>query len=373
MAESAPRRGGPRLLTTGRGRGEAPLTLRSPQTRLESLATRFAVVAFVLTAIVVVLVMAGQRLPLGGADSLGALAAWPASVASGLGFALSYLRSSRRPDLAWRRRLPWVKRIIDLIALISAVAMVASIIVHAVFQVFQLGFRGLTVDPLGGAALAGAAAAACAYFAVIIADEVTSVVVVGLVVADLFLGTLASMIQSPEATWWQFHFSRLGNDTGINGYQFNISLQIAGLLLTTLANHIGHDIALGLRHRGIRDPRRITILTWEFAAIGICMIVVGSVPDAVNFPVHVSAGAGMVVSFLAFFLTLLRLAPGLPKDFTATSFVVVAAVAAAILLWVPLGYYNLTGMETMAAGVLFAWLFLLARTTQAYAEEPATG
>ncbi|RAD52714.1 DUF998 domain-containing protein, partial [Burkholderia multivorans] len=81
----------------------------------------------------------------------------------------------------------------------------------------------------------------------------------------------ASMIQSPEATWWQFHFSRLGNDTGINGYQFNISLQIAGLLLTTLANHIGHDIALGLRHRGIRDPRRITILTWEFAAIGICM------------------------------------------------------------------------------------------------------
>ncbi len=129
--------------------------------------------------------------------------------------------------------------------LISAVAMVASIIVHAVFQVFQLGFRGLTVDPLGGAALAGAAAAACAYFAVIIADEVTSVVVVGLVVADLFLGTLASMIQSPEATWWQFHFSRLGNDTGINGYQFNISLQIAGLLLTTLANHIGHDIALG--------------------------------------------------------------------------------------------------------------------------------
>ncbi|GAA1640472.1 hypothetical protein GCM10009700_29080 [Brevibacterium sanguinis] len=376
MGDSDPRRGGPRLLTSADGsrsvRTRTTRPGRSSRTRLESLATRLSVIAFVIVALGVGVSIRGETIPLGGEDSLGALTGWWTALTAGLGFGLSYLLAGRRTELAWRRRLPLVKRALDLLALTSAVALVANIAMHAIFQVFQLGFLGLEVDWLGGAALAGAAASVMTYFAVVIGDEVTSVVVVGLVVTGLFMGTLASMIQSPEATWWQFHFSRLGNDTGVNGYQFNVSLLITGLLLTTLANFIGRDIDLGLRHRGIREPGRVTVLTWEFAAIGICMIVVGLVPDAVNFPVHVSAGAGMVVAFVAFFLTLLRMIPGLPRDFTATSFTVIAAIAVSIALWVPLGYYNLTGMETMAAGVLFAWLFLLARMTRAYAEPPVT-
>lgn len=360
----------PRLLTTHKGSRMDPATLRSPRTRLETRATRLSMVVFVLTAIIVVILMRGERLPLGGAGSLGALAAWPAAIASGFGFAVTYLLDSRGPRLQWRRGLPWLKRFVDLTALVAAVALIANIAVHAVFQVFQLGFIGLTIDPIAGAALAGAAASTCAYFAVLIGDEVTTVLVVGLVVTGLFTGTLAAMIQSPEATWWQFHFSMLGNGTGAAGYQFNLSLVVTGLLLTTLANFVGRDIEVGLTLRGVPAHRRITILTWEFAAIGLCMMVVGLVPDAVNFPVHVSGGAGMVVTFVAFFLTLLRLVPGLPRDFIATSFTVIAAIAAAIVLWVPIGYYNLTGMETVSAGLLFAWLFLLARTTQAYAEAP---
>lgn len=96
------------------------------------------------------------------------------------------------------------------------------------------------------------------------------------------------------------------------------------------------------------------------------MAVVGLVPDAVNFHVHVGAASGMVVLFAAFAFGALRFIPGLPRDLIAFTLFVVAGILIAILLWVPIGYYNLTGMELIAAGLLFAWLFVLVRAADAY-------
>jgi hypothetical protein len=43
----------------------------------------------------------------------------------------------------------------------------------------------------------------------------------------------------------------------------------------------------------------------------------------------------------------------------------------AVLLWVPIHYYNLTGMEFIAAGLLFAWLTVFVRAIAAYARPAA--
>lgn len=37
---------------------------------------------------------------------------------------------------------------------------------------------------------------------------------------------------------------------------------------------------------------------------------------------------------------------------------IAAGIVVSILLWIPIGYYNLTGMELVAASLLFAWLLV---------------
>lgn len=346
---------------------------RSASAHRESRATRAATVAFVVAAAATIALAGGEHLPLGGPDSLGALAGWVCGVLAAASYAAAYALpggGASDPALAWRRGLPLAKRVVDVAALSVAMGMLAYLVVIAVAQVFQTGFRGLDVDPLGGGVLAGFAAAALGYLAALLGARVTSTSIAALAVSVLFMGTLASMISSPDESWWQLHFSQLGNTAGVTGYRFNLALIITGLVITALANYVGRSFELGLRERGVDPGRRVRVLSWLFAGIGLCMIVVGLVPDVVNQAVHVGAASGMVLLFAGFAYGALRHLPGLPRDLVVFTIVVVAGIVVAILLWVPIGYYNLTGMELIAAGLLFAWLFVFVRSAEAYGARP---
>ena len=106
-----------------------------------------------------------------------------------------------------------------------------------------------------------------------------------------------------------------------------------------------------------------------FACIGVLHAIVGLVPDAVNFAVHVGSASGMVVLFVVYATVALRRLPGVPKDFGGFTVGIVVGIAVSILLWIPIGYYNLTGMEFIAAGLLFAWLMVFVRMATVYGGE----
>lgn len=307
---------------------------------IESRSTTWAVVAFILSALLVAAVYGPARLPLAGSTSLGALAAWTAAAFSGLGFGASYYLESKRNPQSWRLELPLIKRIIDIIALSATIMMLCHLLLVAISYLFQMGFVGMTVDRYGGAVLAGGATA--------------------------FVGTMASMIAAPDQAWWESHFSALGNSESRSGERFNLTLVLTGLAITALANYVGHDLERGLKLRKIQNKRLVTLLSWILAGIGLFMMGVGLVPDASNTAVHVGFASGMVVLFALFLYIVVRNVPGLPKDLLAFSAIVVIAIAVSILLWVPIGYYNLTGMEFVAAGFLFPWLIVFVRTASAY-------
>ena len=340
---------------------------RTSRARVEVHAERWGVGAFAIGGLVTVVAMGGERLPLAGPDSLGALAAWVAAASTGLAFAVCFVIEARRGRAAWRAALPLPKRVLDLVAMSAAMAMLSYLLVLAVASVFQLGFHGHTVAPLGGGALAGAAAAALTYMGARSGALVTADGHAALATLVLFLGTMASMLSTPDQSWWQMHFSQLGNVRGDAGYRFNLALILTGLVITALSNYVGHDIELGLRARGVDPRRRVPVLTWLFAGIGICLIVAGSVTDAVNRPVHVGVATGMTVVFAVFVVLSLRFLPGLPREIAGLSLFVVIGILVAVVLWVPIGYFNLTGVEFIAAGLLFAWLLVFARAIDAYA------
>lgn len=338
----------------------------SSSVKLEARATRLAILAFVLTGLATVLVFHGRYVPLAGADSVGGLAAWFAGALAALAFAASFSIEVGRGHAAWRASLPLVKRSVDLFGMSVAMGILAYLVVTAVAQLFQLGFRGMLVDPYGGGVLAGAAAAALVYAAVLAGARVTSEGLAMLATLVLFMGTMASMLSAPDESWWQLHFSQLGNTEGITGSRFNLALMITGLVITVLANYIGRDLELGMRRRGGEPAGLVRLLCWLFAGIGVLLGIAGLVPDAVNFVVHVGAASGMVVLFVVFACIALRRLPGVPRDFVAFTLVVVIGIVVSILLWIPLGYYNLTGMEFIAAGLLFAWLIVFVRMTRVY-------
>ena len=312
---------------------------------------------------------------LGGGESVGSLAALLAAIAAGPAFAVSFALERRRGHLAWRNSLPRAKRVTDLIALSAAMMMLAALVVVAVAvavaELFQLGFRGLTIDPFGAAALVAAAVGTMTYVASVSGARVTSTGVASLATLVLFIGTLASMVSASQGDWWRFHFSELGNESGYAGYQFNLSLITTGAVITALANFVAHDLEVGLRAHVDTPQRRARLFAWLLAVIGLCLMVAGFVPDAVAFPVHVGAASGMVVVFGVLVGCLLTLVPGIRRDIAVFSVLVVAGIVVAVALWVPIDYYNLTGSEFIIAGLLFAWLMLFVRQARAYADAAA--
>jgi len=347
------------------------------QARIESAASRAAVVAFVLAAVLGTILMWGERRPLagdaslgdfGGDASLGAIAASMSAVAAGLGFILADLRASRLGHAGWRRqRIPLWRRIISRGAMGVGMGTLAYYAVLAVANLFQLGFRGLDVDPVGGAILAGVAVAALTYIAVVTGSLVSAEGVALLATLVLFAGTMASMLRTPDDTWWQLHFSQLGNISEVSGYRFNFAVVITGLLVTALAEFIGHDIERGLAHRGERVGRRAGVLAGLFAGMGLCLIIVGVVPDAVSPPAHISAAVGILLCFGAFLVAAIRL-PGLARDTILISLLVAAGIVVAALLWVPIGYYNLAGTEFVAVALLFGWVLVFVRAIGLYGQ-----
>ena len=89
-----------------------------------------------------------------------------------------------------------------------------------------------------------------------------------------------------------------GNSESKSGYRFNLSLMVTGLVLTVLANCLGRDFEFGMRMRGHEPARLVRLLSWLFACVGVMLAIVGLVPDAVNFAVHVGSASGMVVLFV---------------------------------------------------------------------------
>ncbi|WP_313810360.1 DUF998 domain-containing protein [Glutamicibacter sp.] len=340
-----------------------------PAALLEARATRWAVIAFVISLVILPMLFGAERRPVAGSHSLGSLAAWSSMVFAGVGFGTSYYLESRYNPQQWRLRLPLVKRIADLLILCAASMMLSHLMIVAISYLFQMGFVGLTVDRLGGAVLASVATAATTYISTQGGAKVNSQSIAQLAVSTVFAGTMASMITAPDQAWWEWHFSALGNSDSRSGAQFNLTLAVTGLTLTALSTYIAHDLQRGMKLRGVENQRLITALSWMFAGMGLCMMGVGLVTDAQNTAVHVSFATGMVLLYVVFMSCIARFLPQAPLDLLIFAAVVVVAVVIAALLWIPIGYYNLTGMEFVAASFLFSWLIVFSRTAAAYGHD----
>lgn len=355
------------------GKKHAAVPQRLSAVSIESRAFALAVLVMGVLTLVAFLffLLLGEHPPLSGDRSVGQFASLGAAVVGLAVFALSYLRSLQRPESAWLRKTALARRILDVSALSFTYALIAFMLCQAIFSLFQRAFSGLTLEPLAGSLFVGISCAATAYTVSLSGARITTYSLSNLLAAFLLTGALTAMITADNPSWWQINFSALGAvNNGFAAYTFNATLIFSGLVIITLASYMTRDLRRWAKFRHARLVNAKAV-QWMLILLGGFLAGVGLVPVDAFKILHNFFATGMIFVFVALALGLHVWVPEFPRSFFLTSYVLLSAIVLAVLLFWPMGYYNLTGLELAVAALIFGWLILFIRNIAALVEDSA--
>lgn len=347
------------------------------QLRSESWALWLGLGGTIFGAIVGLIGFSDYRPDLAGYMSVGVYAAVLSGITAAVGTLLGYRRFLVM-DQGWLSEFPHYRQIINVAALILIHAAISVMVVTVAFRVFQDAFLGLNVDKYAGGLMVGISAGIAGYITLLSVSRITAQSLSGLLAVFLATGVFISMLATQNPYWWQSMFSTLGTSAAgmQSAWTFNLTLVIAGLVLSTLTGFIVRNLQLlesifdaYAASQGKARPRfirpRPNVVSVCLLGLGVCVIGIGLVPVNVAAPVHstiVKIAAGFIVVLL---LGAALWLPGFPWVFHLLSFACFLGLVGAALLWQPLAYYNLTAFELAVVGIVFGWLIVFIRTTAA--------
>lgn len=156
-------------------------------------------------------------------------------------------------------------------------------------------------------------------------------------------GVVASMLTASDPHWWKMNLSALGMTDDISALAFNLTLIVAGFIVTTLARYATASIPSTTPH-GVSRARTCLII------VGVFLALVGVFPVDPFFVLHTSVASGMVVAYGVLVIRLHAWIPGMPKAFIALGWLFLAIVLVLAVLFA-VGFYTLTAVE-LVAGIL---------------------
>lgn len=321
----------------------------------ESSALLVAAVALIVGVIPGIVVFWGREVPISGRGSFGDFAAIGSAVAALLAFLFGCLlrRTQHAPAHRWRR-LHWF----DVAALCLAHAIIALLGWVGLASVFSSGFEGARLYATSAAVLAAIVMAITAYAAFLSAVGLTPMLLSLVLAVFLFVGALASMLSASDPLWWQENLSTLGISDDISAMAFNVTLVIAGVMVTT----ISHYATVWLPTSTHREARGRTLVRAALILIGVLLACVGLFPLDENLAIHNVSASGMVAVFVATVIALPTLVPSTPRVFVVLGYVFVGVIVVLAIFFFT-GYYNLTAVELIAFALVFTWVIVFLRNT----------
>ncbi|WP_349425588.1 DUF998 domain-containing protein [Microbacterium sp. LWS13-1.2] len=338
---------------------------RVSERSLESLALGVGAVSFVVVALVAMVAFGFQAAPISGAGSVGQFAA----IASG---AVAFLAVIGGRILAHRqgahRRLKPLDYL-DVAALAFAHAVIALLGWTLLAVILEDAFIGAEVFALPVLILAGATSAMTAYLAFYSATHMDLQLLAVVLAVFLVFGVLASMLTASDPNWWKDNLSALGMSSNVSAFAFNITIIVAGFLVTTLARYSTRGIPT-------TNPHGIARVRVSLIVVGVFLGMVGLFPVDRFFALHTSVASGMVVAFGVLVIALPRWIPSMPRAFVALGWLFLA-VTLLLAVFFFIGYYTLTAVELVAGILVFTWIVLFIRNAAALAQdasrEPSAG
>ena len=343
----------------------------SSATSLESTALFVGAAFFVLGGLVALGTFWGRDLPISGSRSLGEFAAIGGAAAAFLAFLFGRFvvaRSETSASTGLGRnvthdglampgvRLHWF----DIGALAIAHAVIALLAWTAFSTVLELSFYGAPVFPLPASALAGVALALSGYVSFLSSVRMTPALLSLVLAVFLVVGALASMLSASDRHWWEHNLSALGMTDDLSGMTFNVTLMVAGVIVTLVARYA----TAALPASSPPDRRGRAIVRAGLIALGVFLAGVGLVPVNEWAVVHTTVATGMAVCFALLAITLPWLIRSVPRAFLLLGYAYVVVIAIVAGFYVT-GYYNLTAVELVAACLIFSWIIVFLRTAGA--------
>lgn len=333
----------------------------SSQRSLESLALAVGATSFVLVALVALVAFGFQAAPIAGPGSVGQFAA----IASGMVAMLSVVAG--RILLRVRGEAPRARILgyLDLIALAFAHGVIALLGWTLLAVILEHAFIGAEVFALPVLILSGAAAAMSGYISFFSATHMDLQLLAVVLAVFLVVGVLASMLTASDPNWWKDNLSALGMSSNVSAFAFNITIIVAGFLVTTLARYSTRGIPTA-NPQGIGRVRVCLII------VGVFLGLVGVFPVDQFFALHTGVASGMVVAFGVLVIGLPRWITGMPRPFVVLGwlFLLVTLVLAVLFA---VGYYTLTAVELVAGILVFTWIVLFIRNGAALEQDARPG
>lgn len=335
------------LLTAARSNGENRERAR------EAIGLQISIFSFVLVALIALPVFRWQSAPIAGPDSLGQFIAIASGATAVIVFVLGRIVAAD-PD---RSRTTGVLDIIDIGAFAFAHAMIALLGWTLVATIMEQGLLGAVVFPIPVLLLSGAAASLTAYVVYFSATHLDLQLLATVLAVFLVFGVLASMLTASDPLWWKDNLSALGMTNDLSAKTFNLTLIVAGILVTTLARYATSGIPT-------THPRGVTAVRTCLIIVGIFLGLVGVFPVDQFFAIHTGVASGMVVAFGVVVFALRRWIPGVSRTFLLLGYVFVLVIVVLAVLFA-VGYYTLTAVELVAGVLVFTWIILFIRTADA--------
>jgi hypothetical membrane protein len=326
----------------------------SSERTLESLGLSVGAVAFILTALIALPVFGYQDAPIAGPGSTGSYAALASAVAAILAFlAGRYVlrdRSGRGARIV-------VLDVIDVAFLALAHGIIGLLSWTLIVDLVDQAFQDAMVFAFPVLVLTGAAAALTAYVAFYSATHMDLQLLAIVLAVFMVEGILASMLTASDPHWWKDNLSALGMTDDLSALAFNLTLIVAGILVTTLARFSTRGIP-------VPYPRALVNVRTCLVVVGVFLGLVGVFPVDQFFALHTGVASGMAVAYGILVIRLPKWIPGMPRLFFWLGWLFIAIVVVLAVLFA-VGYYTLTAVELVAGILIFSWIILFIRNAAA--------
>jgi hypothetical membrane protein len=235
-------------------------------------------------------------------------------------------------------------------------------------DVLERSFQGAVVYPLPASMLAGVALALTAYACFLSAVRMTPMLLSLVLAVFLLVGALAAMLSSSDPLWWQENLSALGITNDISSLAFNLTLIIAGLIVTIVARYATASLPAGTP----KEARGRRLVRYGLVLIGVFLACVGIFPVDQFFAVHNTVATGMAVAYAVLVIGLPWFVPSMPRVFVILGYVYVGVIVL-LAIFFATGYYNLTAVELVAGVLIFSWIIVFLRNTGTAGRTDAAG
>ena len=349
--------------------------LRHPVDTVESLESSALVVGsivFVIGAVVEALVYWNEPLEIAGRGSLGDFVAVGGALAAILAFVFGRVLLGRATAEGASydqlespgARLHWF----DVFALAVAHGAIALLGWVGAAAVLEQSFQGAVVYPFPASMLAGVALALTAYACFLSAVRMTPMLLSLVLAVFLLVGALAAMLSSSDPLWWQKNLSALGITNDISSLAFNLTLIVAGLIVTIIARYATAGLPAGTP----KEARGRRLVRFGLVLVGIFLACVGIFPVDQFFALHNTVATGMAVAYAVLVIGLPWFVPSMPRVFVILGYVYVGVIVL-LAIFFATGYYNLTAVELVAGVLIFSWIIVFLRNTGTVRRADAAG